>query len=458
MNDLTATAIPELIKEKDASRLLAVLSTLSCFEIAEMIVNKVKDDQLFVFNVLPPQLAANIFDYLPPAKQLQILKELPTLQIANILLAMNPDDRTAFLEDLPKQAVAEYIKLLPNGERALAVKLLGYPEDTVGRLMTTDYLTVKMDWTCEQALDHIRAYGHDSETISMIYVVNDENLLLDDIKIREFLFAPKSNKVSQLADKKFVALSDFDSDETGIAVFKMHSLNALPVINDAGILLGIVTIDDILRLAGEKNTENFQKVGGTEALDEPYMDISFFALMKKRVRWLILLFLGEMFTATAMGFFEVEIAKAVVLALFLPLIISSGGNAGSQSSTLIIRAMALGEVKLKDGWKVLRREIFSGIFLGSVLGCIGFARITLWSSVSDIYGAHSILLAITVACALLGVVLWGTLSGAMLPLLLRRLGADPAVSSAPLVATLVDVTGIIIYFIIAMSILKGTLL
>jgi len=458
MNDLSVTAIPTLIKEKDSARLSALLSTLSGFEIAELIVNKAKDDQVFVFNVLPPELAASTFEYLPPAKQMQILKELPTLQIANILLAMSPDDRTAFLEDLPKQAVAEYIKLLPNDERKLAVKLLGYPEDSVGRLMTTDYLTVKMDWTCEKVLDHIRAYGHDSETISVIYVVNDDNVLIDDVKIKEFLFAPKERKVSQLSDKKFIALSDFDSDEKAIAVFKTHDRNALPVINDAGVIIGIVTIDDILRLAGEKSTEKFQKVGGTEALDEPYMEIPFLALMKKRVRWLTLLFLGEMFTATAMGFFEDEISKAVVLALFLPLIISSGGNAGSQSSTLIIRAMALGEVKLKDVWKVLRKEIFSGIFLGAVLGCIGFARITLWSSVSDMYGVHWLLLACTVACALLGVVLWGSLTGAMLPFILRRLGADPAVSSAPLVATLVDVTGIVIYFMIAMSILKGTLL
>ena len=458
MNNLSTTSIPQLIQEKNSYALGKILNSLSGFEIADQVAKMNKDNQVFAFSVLTNELAASTFEYLSPRVQKQTLRALPTLQTAMILQTMHPDDRTALLEELPPSIVGEYIKLLTNGERTLAITLLGYPEDSVGRLMTTDYITVKMDWTVEHVLDHIRAYGQDSETVSIIYIVDDTGVLIDDIKIRQFLFAPKGYKVSQLTDKKFVALSVFDNDEKAINVFKQHDRTALPVTNAEGRLLGIVTIDDILRLASEINTENIQKMGGTEALDEPYMEIPFLSLMKKRARWLIVLFFGELFTATAMGYFQDEISKAVVLALFLPLIISSGGNAGSQSSTLIIRAMALGEVRLKDWWRVMKREILSGVFLGCVLGSIGFARVTVWSAVSDMYGEHWLLVALTLCLALVGVVLWGSLSGSMLPLILRKLGADPATSSAPLVATLVDVTGIVIYFVIAISILKRTLL
>lgn len=431
---------------------------LSGFEIADAIVTKPLKDQLSVFGLLEPKLAAETFDYLPLATQKELLHALPSNQIASMLDAMHPDDRTALLEELPRASVDAYLQLLPEDERSIAVKLLGYPEDRVGHLMTTDYLAVKMDWTVEQVLDHIRAYGHDSETINVIYAIDDNGKLVDDFRLREFFFVPKNDHVSQISDGKFIALNAYDKSEQAINIFKEHDRVALPVIDEKGTLLGIVTIDDILRLAAEESTEDMQKVGGMEALDAPYMQTPFFELMKKRARWLVILFIGEMFTATAMGYFEEEIAQAVVLALFLPLIISSGGNAGSQSSTLIIRAMALGEVKLKDWYRIMKREIYSGIFLGVTLGIIGFARISLWSLASNIYGEHWLLVAITVFLSLTGVVLWGSFSGAMLPLILRRLGIDPATSSAPLVATLVDVTGITIYFGIALYVLKGALL
>jgi len=281
---------------------------------------------------------------------------------------------------------------------------------------------------------------------------------LDDIRIREFLLVATDNKVQDIMDNKFNSLKVTDDEETAIQEFRKNNRVALPVIDDAGIMIGIVTIDDVLRLAVEEETENIQKIGGVEALDEPYMKIPFLKLMKKRSGWLIVLFLGEMLTATAMGFFEGEIAKAVVLALFVPLIISSGGNSGSQASSLIIRAMALGEVTFRDWWKVMRREFLSGLFLGSVLGIIGFTRVTIWTLFSNIYGEHWLLVAFVVGFSLVGVVLWGTLSGSMLPLILKKLGADPAVSSAPFVATLVDVTGLVIYFSIAFLIMHGTLL
>jgi magnesium transporter len=272
------------------------------------------------------------------------------------------------------------------------------------------------------------------------------------------LLAPLDARVSDLADYKYIKLHVDDSEEKAINIFRKYERVALPVIDSKGILSGIVTIDDILNVVSEEDTEDMQKIGGMAALNEPYMDTPFFSLMRKRLGWLVILFLGELLTASAMGFFEDEIAKAVVLALFLPLIISSGGNAGSQASTLIIRAMALGEINLKDWWRIMRREVFSGMYLGFILGMIGFFRVAIWSQFTSIYGPHWLLIAFTIFFALIGVVLWGTLSGSMLPLVLKRCGFDPAVSSAPLVATLVDVTGLIIYFNVALYILQGTML
>jgi magnesium transporter len=259
-------------------------------------------------------------------------------------------------------------------------------------------------------------------------------------------------------DQSFIALKATDDQESAVEAFRRSDLTALPVTDTSGILIGIVTIDDVLDIAEEEATEDIQKFGGMEALDQPYMQIGLTQMVKKRASWLIILFLGEMLTATAMGFFEEQIARAVVLALFVPLIISSGGNSGSQAATLVIRAMALGEVTLRDWWRVMRRELLSGLALGAVLGAIGFMRISLWSAFSSIYGEHWLLVAFTVGIALVGIVLWGTLAGSMLPFVLRSLGIDPATSSAPFVATLVDVTGLIIYFTVAMMILRGTLL
>jgi magnesium transporter len=324
--------------------------------------------------------------------------------------------------------------------------------------MTSSYIAVKEHWTTQKVLDYVRKYGEDSETIDVIYVVDKKGVLVDDIRLREFLFVPPSRLVSEVMDNRFLQLWVTDDEETAITAFRNNNRVALPVTDENGILLGIVTIDDVLRLAEEEVTEDMQKVAGLEALDEPYMTIPFMKLMQKRAGWLIVLFIGEMLTATAMGFFEAEIAKAVVLALFVPLIISSGGNSGSQASTLIIRAMAIGEVTLQDWWRIMRRETLSGLFLGGVLGLIGFIRVAVWTSFSDLYGPHWILVGLAVAISLVGVVLWGTITGSMLPLVLKRLGADPATSSAPFVATLVDVTGLVIYFSVAYMLLKGTLL
>jgi magnesium transporter len=288
-------------------------------------------------------------------------------------------------------------------------------------------------------------------------VVNEQGVLIDDIHLRSLLLAPPTSTIADLLDHQFVALKAADDQETAIGVFE-RDRTALPVTDSSGVLIGIVTIDDVLRVAEAAATEDIQQIGGTAPLDEPYILIGLRRMITKRAGWLVVLFLGELFTATAMGFFEKEIEKAVVLALFVPLIISSGGNSGSQASTLVVRALAIGEIGLRDWWRVMRREFIVGFALGSILGTIGFLRIALWSWLGDLYGPHWLLVALTVAISLVGVVMWGALSGSVLPLILRRMGLDPAVSSAPFVATIVDVTGLVIYFSVAYLIMRGTLL
>ena len=301
-------------------------------------------------------------------------------------------------------------------------------------------------------------HGRDSETLNVIYVVNGDNRLIDDLRIREILLAPLHAVVSDLCDNRFVSLNATDDKKEAVKVFRQYDRTVLPVIDSHGRLVGIVTLDDVLDVAEEEATREIQKFGGLEALDEPYMSTPLLEMIRKRATWLVILFVGEMLTATAMGYFEHEISRAVVLALFVPLIISSGGNSGSQAATLIIRALALGEVKLRDWWLVMRRELLSGLLLGLILSTIGFLRIALWSAFSNLYGKYWMLVGLTVSCSLLGIVLWGTIAGSMLPFILKRLGMDPATSSAPFVATLVDVTGLIIYFSVALVILHGTLL
>jgi magnesium transporter len=450
--------IDEALSEGNVEKLKEALQGFSDFELAEIITRKSEDEQLQIFRAIPTELRTETFTYLPAPIQRHLIKSLPSSEAATIIRNLSPDDRTAYLEDLPKKTIDELVKLLPYDERVLTLTLLGYPEGSVGRLMTPDYLAVKLDWTVAQVLDYIREYGHDSETIDVIYIIDDEGKLIDDIRIKEFLLATKEKKVRDIADGTFVALSVNDSEEKAANLFQQYNRVALPIIDSKGVLLGIVTFDDIIRLLSEVSTEDIQKIGGTEALDEPYLQAPFFELMQKRAGWLVVLFIGELFTATAMGYFEDEIAKAVVLTLFLPLIISSGGNAGSQAATLVIRAMALGELRLKDWWMVIRKEIFSGIFLGAILGTLGFFRVALWGMVTHMYGIYYVSLAFTVGFALVGVVLWGTLMGATMPLILRYLKFDPATSSAPFIATLVDVTGLIIYFVIAIIFLSGKLL
>jgi len=371
---------------------------------------------------------------------------------------MTPDDRTALLQELPGAICRELIDLLTLEERRTANQLLGYPEGSVGRRMTPDYVRIEERWTVGQVMEHLRRIGNDSETLNILYITDAEGKLLDDVRLRQLVLAPTEKRVAELMDRHFVALQATEDQEEAVNAFQRYDRVALPVVDRQGILLGIVTVDDVLEVAAREATEDIHKLGGLEALDAPYFETGLLRLVRKRALWLSALFLGEMLTATAMGHFEAEIAHAVVLALFIPLVISSGGNSGSQAATLIIRALALGEVRLRDWWRVMHREIVSGFLLGAILGAIGFLRIVIAAQFTSIYGPHWLRVAVTVAAALIGVVLWGTLAGSMLPFLLKRLGRDPAVSSAPFVATLVDVTGLVIYFSVALLILRGTLL
>jgi magnesium transporter len=449
--------ISKILRERDFVALRQALRNWSASAIVHIVKGLLIEDKMVVLRILPRDLAADVFELLNLSDQTHLLRAMGQEEAAGVLNNMAPDDRTLLLEELPANMTKQLLAQLTPEERAIAVSLLGYPEGSIGRLMTPDYIAVREQWSLQYTLDYIREHGRDSETLSLVYVVNEQGVLIDDIHLRSLLLAPPTSTIADLLDHQFVALKAADDQETAIGVFE-RDRTALPVTDSSGVLIGIVTIDDVLRVAEAAATEDIQKIGGTAPLDEPYILIGLRRMITKRAGWLVVLFLGELFTATAMGFFEKEIEKAVVLALFVPLIISSGGNSGSQASTLVVRALAIGEIGLRDWWRVMRREFIVGFALGSILGTIGFLRIALWSWLGDLYGPHWLLVALTVAISLVGVVMWGALSGSVLPLILRRMGLDPAVSSAPFVATIVDVTGLVIYFSVAYLIMRGTLL
>lgn len=449
--------IEKLIEDSNLEELRDFLNNLNISDVEELIDELPEHGALFL-EVLNLNRAVNVFRILDFPTQERIFKKLPATKIREIINEMPPDDRTSFLGELKGDVVKRLIIMLSPEERKEALSLLGYPEDSVGRLMTPDYITVKDHWSMTRVLDHIRRYGSASETIDVLYVIDSDGRLIDDVRIKDILIADAEVKVGDLIDNRFIALNANDPQEEAVSVFKMNNRVALPVVDNHGIMLGIVTIDDVLWVANEEFTEDMQRFGGTEALDEPYLDVSIMHLVKKRAGWLIVLFLGQLLTATVIEHFEAQLASAIILFALMPLIMSSGGNSGSQASTLIIQAMALGEVTLDDWWRVMRREVVSGLILGLILGTLGFIRIATWQTFSDQYGEHWVLIGLVVSFSLVGVVLWGSLTGSMLPFLLRKLGADPASSSAPFVSTLVDVTGLIIYFTFATLILTGILL
>lgn len=457
MDKLQVEEVLNLLEQNNDRQLKVYLNELNISDVEELI-DELPQHAVKFMETISINRGINVFRILDFPTQERIIKNLQTNKLTEIIRQLPPDDRTALLSELKGDAVKKLLVLLTDNDKIEALQLLGYKEDSVGRLMTPDFVAVKADWTVNRVLSHIRRYGKNSETIDVVYVIDKDGLLLDDIRIREVLLANPDMEIGELADNRSISLNVNDPQEEAINVFRMNNRVALPVVDDTNLLLGIVTVDDILWIAHEEYSEDIQKMGGTQALDEPYLDVPVFKLYRKRVVWLILLFFGELLTIAAMSNFEDQIAKVVILATFIPLIISSGGNSGSQAATLIIQAMALGEITIKDWWNVMRREIFSGIFLGATLCLLSFSVILVWNFIMPSFTEHYILIGLVVGCSLIGVVLWGTLMGSMLPLLLKKLGADPAVSSTPFVATLVDVTGLIIYFSFALFFLKGVLL
>lgn len=455
--DELVVQVEQLITEGNEQQLKEFLDELNISDVEELI-DELPDYGSTFIETLSVNRAVHVFGILDFPTQERIFKKLSGHKISEIINHMPPDDRTSFFSELKGDVVKQLIILLSPADRKEALALLGYPEDSVGRLMTPDYITVKEHWDMNRVLEHLRKYGKASETIDVLYVIGRNGELLDDIRIRDILLASPETKVEELIDNRLISLNADDHQEDAINVFRMNNRVALPVVDAQGIMLGIVTVDDILWVANEEYTEDMQRIGGSEALDEPYLDVSVFHLVKKRVGWLIVLFLGQLLTTAVMEHYESQLANTVMLLVLVPLILSSGGNSGSQASTLIIQAMALGEVTLGDWWRVMRREILSGLMLGVVLGVLGFIRIYAWQSFSGAYGEYWYLIGTVVGLSLLGVVMWGSLMGSMLPFILRRLGFDPATSSTPFVSTLVDVTGLAIYFSVALFVLSGVLL
>ncbi len=534
--------LEELIRDKKWDELREVLAGLDVADIAEIIVDLPPEDEGFIFRVLPRERAALAFSHLPLDQQEELIGSLSSETSAAILDGMSPDDRARLLDEMPAEVTRRLVDRLSPDQQKATRRILNYPDQTAGRYMTPEYVALRPDMTAREALDFVRSTGRGKETLNILYVV-EGGKLVSEIRLGTLVMAPPETLIRDIKDRQVVSVQAAADRKTMIETFEKYDRAALPVTDQQGNMLGIITSDDVLDVAEEVTTEEIQKMGGTEALDAPYLSVGFWHMVRKRGGWLAILFLGEMLTATAMGFFETEIEKAAVVALFVPLIISSGGNSGSQGTSLIIRSLAIREVKLADWWRVFGRELRTGLALGFFLGLIGFIRIAAWQGLSQVpvvggffqthsgaethfipesskmvsgevtlieplalpaqtlpagavipknqlvpegvefkqkdekgnivpvtfmkakdaqspsaYGQYWMLIGLTVFSALIGVVAWGSLAGSMLPFLLRRLGFDPATSSAPFVATLVDVTGLIIYFLVAKVILTGTVM
>src|SRR5499427_2893962 len=438
-----------------------VVGDLAPADLAELINQLTLVEAATVVSMLPVARAVDLFDNPFMRRRAAILEHLEPDRAAEMLSGLSADERTDVVQRMghhPRHLVVP--KLAPELRKELE-GLLQYQPHNAGGIMTTEFVRLQPNMNVGEALKHIRSVASEKESIYACYVMEPRSgHLLGAVSLRDLVMADLLTPVTDVMRRKPVTVNALDDQEDVAKKIAKYNLLAVPVLEKDGNVVGFVTVDDVIDVMVEEGTEDILRLGAIEpgALDKPYMQVSLPLMIRKRAGWLVILFLGEMLTATAMGFFEKEIARAVVLALFVPLIISSGGNSGSQASTLVIRALALGEVKLRDWWRVMRREVLSGLALGSILGSIGFLRITVWSAFSAMYGPHWFLVALTVGVALVGIVLWGTLSGSMLPLVLRRLGFDPASSSAPFVATLVDVTGLVIYFSVASVILRGALL
>jgi magnesium transporter len=434
------------------------IADLHSADIAELL-GQFEGDEFNILFRLVGKRKADVFSYFEVDRQKELIRETEPAQLSLLVSQMQPDDRARLISVLPRETSNIILARLPPSEIKRSLVSLSYPEGTAGRYMTPDFVAIDPEMTAAEALAHIRQHGRKKETLNVVYLVDKDGRLVEDLTLGNLVMADPDAKVLDIVDPGFVDLRDTTPQEKVLEAFRKYDRVALPVTDAAGHMLGIITVDDVMDVAEDEMTEDMQKIGGMDALDDAYSQTGLFQMVRKRGVWLAALFVGELFTASAMAHYEQELARALVLTLFIPLIISSGGNSGSQAASLLIRALALKDVALADWWRVMRRELLAGLALGTVLGILGFVRVTLWQWVGVVnYGEHSFLIAIAIGLALVGVVTFGTLVGALLPFLLKRLGLDPATSSAPFVATLVDVTGLVIYFQVAALILRGTLL
>src|SRR5688572_11279701 len=457
---LVAPDILELLEAAPAA-IAAETEELHPADLADVAALLPREKVRAFLTALPSARAADVLEYLDEDLRTAVLEEIPTEQAAALVSQMTPDDRTDVLEEIDEEVAEEIVSELPQEAREETERLLKYEPDTAGGLMTTEFVSVSADMQVDAALEAVRSLARSGrkEATYAIYATDLQGRLAGVLSLRELLAAPPGAKISDVAWTEVASVSPSASRQEVTQTTAKYDLVAVPVVSESGHVIGVVTVDDVIDAMQEVQTEDIQKMGGMDALDEPYTSISFWGMIRKRGGWLCLLFLGELMTASAMQSFEDELRRALVLSLFVPLIVSSGGNSGSQATSLIIRAMALGELTPKDWWRVAMRELPTGLTLGVMLGVLGFFRIILWQQAGfwD-YGPHHVLLGLTVGISVVGVVAFGSLIGSMLPFALRRFGLDPASASAPFVATLVDVTGVIIYFMVALLILRGTLL
>ncbi|MDR9388475.1 MAG: magnesium transporter [Balneolaceae bacterium] len=447
----------ELIDQKDWVSLKEALSDVPSVDLAELLEGIDPSTAVVVFRLIKKTQASEVFAYLPSSHGQELLEVFSKRQMADVMSNLEPDDRVALLEELPGHLTQRVLNSMSSEDQVEVKKLLGYPEESVGRLMTTNYVRIKKEWTVERSLEHIRQYGYSAETVNVLYVVDEYERLIDDLRINQFILSNPTQVIEELMDDQFTALSAFDDQEEAVRMFSKYDRIALPVVDSDGILVGIVTVDDIIDVAEEETTEDMQLMAGMNALERVYSETSIVMMVRKRIGWLLILFLGQMLTVTAMAAYNSLLAAAAMLAVFIPMIISSGGNSGSQAATLIIRALSTDDISLIDWRHVFKRELLSGAILGFMVGLMGFGITYAWIEFQPGEATLSIMQALTVGCSLFGVILFGNLSGSMLPFIMSKIGLDPAVTSAPFVATLVDVTGIIIYFSIAMFLLRGLL-
>jgi magnesium transporter len=410
------------------------------------------------FRTLTNDEAEDLIHALPGREQALLFEEMSRAERRLWVRFLAPDDACDLIQELPEEIRTEILNLTDETTRREITALLSYREDEAGGLMSPRFPRVRPDMLVGEAIRYVRQQARVVEAIHYVYVLDSAQHLLGIVSLRHLFVSPADKKISEIMDADIVTIPAEMDQEAISRIFTQHRWSAMPVVDNEGRMQGVVTVDDILDVSQEEATEDIQKLGGMESLDAPYPDVKLLDMIKKRAGWLTILFVGEMFTATAMSAFENELATAVVLGLFIPLIISSGGNSGSQATSLIIRSMALGELKLSDWWKVFWREFATGLSLGVLLAAIAMCRILLWPNHEVLYTQHFVLVSITVACSLIGVVLFGTIAGSMLPFILRKCRLDPASASAPMVATMVDVTGLVIYFSVAKLILRGVLL